>query len=431
MDQLKFILSKIPMNKYTYIILVIAIAIISGTFYYTSPTQQWARQEKLYQEEINKLDQQNESLEKGIQSKIDTIHTLSGQIQTDKGFIEDNKKSKEKLDLCLKTKSVDCMKADKTAMLQLIPSANATTEDEKSPKDVREKLLKPAPSVVNTTTFKDKKIIELYANNPGSALEECKDFRLDPKRIVLHYTATPSTLTAQQILQSHLNRWDLDHYAGYHYIVDDQGRIYNTRPENCNAIAEPKANHDAIHISYIGNDKPNQSQIDAIIWLTKDVSKRLNISIKNVTAHADIAAKNHKESMDYMFGGYDAFQKLIRLTQTITRDGKQMDALTYAWHAWGDMDFILTIQKESQFNPESKGDIDRPNKGDYSFGYCQYNSKWQHLWLEEYKNLKTYQEQLNHCHEKYVYASTLRGGVGSRFHGYNDRLKNSSRFVIQ
>ncbi len=113
--------------------------------------------------------------------------------------------------------------------------------------------------------------------------------------------------------------------------------------------------------------------------------------------------------MDYMFGGYDAFQKLIRYTQTITRDGKEMDALTYAWRAWGDMDFILTIQAESQFNPESKGDIDRPNKGDYSFGYCQYNTYWQPLWLEEYKNLKTYQEQLNHCHEKYLYASTLTG----------------------
>ena len=239
------------MNKYTYIILALAIAIISGTFWYTSPAQQWERQEKLYQEQINKLDQQNESLEKGIQSKIDTINTLSGQIQTDKGFIQDNKKSREKLDLCIKSKSMDCAKADKTAMLQLIPGAYATTEDEKSSQDIKLKLLKPQPAVINTTSFKDKNITELYANNPGSALEECKDFRLDPKRIVLHYTATPSNLSAQQILQSHLNRWDLDHYAGYHYIVDADGKIFSTRPIECNALAEPKANHDAIHISYI------------------------------------------------------------------------------------------------------------------------------------------------------------------------------------
>lgn len=175
-----------------------------------------------------------------------------------------------------------------------------------------------------------------------------------------------------------------------------------------------------------------------MVWLVKDISNRTGIPTKNVTAHADIQAKNYKESIQYMFcgnekkcNGYETFQKLIRLTQTITRDGKQMDALTYAYQAWGDMDFILTIQKESQFNPESKGDIDRPTKGDYSFGYCQYNTHHQPAWLSEYTNLKTYQEQLNHCHEKYTYASTLPGGIGSRFHGYNTRMDNKDRFIIQ
>lgn len=178
----------------------------------------------------------------------------------------------------------------------------------------------------------------------------------------MHYTATPYNLTAERILQSHLNKWNLDHYAGYHYIIDASGRIYNTRPDICNALAEPKANHDAIHISYIGDDKPNKEQKESLIWLVKYVSQKKSIDIKNVTAHADIAAKNLKESMEYMFDGYETFQKDIRLTQTITRDGKKLDALTYAWHAWGDLDFILTLQKESQFNPEARGDIDHPNK---------------------------------------------------------------------
>jgi len=424
------------MNKYTYIILVLAIAIVSGTFWYTSPTQQWERQSKLYQEQINKLNQQNESLEKGIQSKIDTIHTLSGQIQTDKGFIQDNQKSKEKLDLCIKSHSMDCAKADQHAMLSLIPQANATIEWETSPRAVRENLINATP-VQGTYTQVNRKITTYYTNNPQG--DQCADMHNEPTRIVLHHTATPSTITVESIVASHHRKNGTSHYAGYHYLIKADGGIVQVRPDNCNALAAPVANHDGIHISYIGDDKPNKAQLDSLIWLTKDVSKRLNISIKNVTAHADIQAKNHKESMDYMFGGYngsqkingyDAFQKLIRLTQTITRDGKQMDALTYAWQAWGDMDFILTIQKESQFNPKSKGDIDRPNKGDYSFGYCQYNTKWQHLWLSEYTNLKTYQEQLNHCHEKYTYASTLPGGVGSRFHGYTDRLTNKDRFVI-
>lgn len=421
------LINKIPMNKYTYIILALAIAIVSGTFWYTSPTQQWERQSKLYQEQINKLDQQNESLEKGIQSKIDTINTLSGQIQTDKGFIQDNQKSKEKLDLCIKSKSMDCAKADQHAMLSLIPQAHATIEWETSPRAVRENLINATP-VQGTYTQVNRKITTYYTNNPQG--DQCADMHNEPTRIVLHHTATPSTITVESIVASHHRKNGTLHYAGYHYLIKADGGIVQVRPDNCNALAAPVANHDGIHISYIGDDKPNKAQLDSLIWLTKDVSNRLHIPIKNVTAHADIQAKNHKESMDYMFGGYDAFQKLIRLTQTITRDGKQMDSLTYAWQAWGDMDFILTIQKESQFNESSKGDIDRPGKWDFSFGYCQYNTKWQHLWLAEYEKLSTWQEKLNHCHEKYVYASTLPGGVGSRFHGYNDRLTNKDRFVI-
>ena len=416
------------MNKYTYIILVIAIAIISGTFWYTSPTQQWERQVKLYQEKINSYSGDIIQLSDSITDKIQQIEDLSWSIIQDKDLINIKEDKIKKLDLCIKSHSIDCDKAEPIALLNLIPQANATIEWETSPRAIRDNLINATP-VKGTYTKVNPKVTTYYTNNPQG--DQCADMRNEPTRIVLHHTATPSTITVESIVASHHRKNGTSHYAGYHYLIKADGAIVQVRPDNCNALAAPVANHDGIHISYIGDDKPNKAQLDSLIWLTKDVSKRLNISIKNVTAHADIQAKNHKESMEYMFGGYDAFQKLIRLTQTITRDGKQMDSLTYAWQAWGDMDFILTIQKESQFNESSKGDIDRPGKWDYSFGYCQYNTKWQHLWLAEYEKLSTWQEKLNHCHEKYVYASTLPGGVGSRFHGYNDRLTNKDRFVIQ
>ncbi len=397
-------------------------------FWFNSPTQQWARQEKFYQEQINQYKIDVENRNKDSEEKLQLIQTLSGQIQMNQNINEWDTRSIEKLELCIKSKSVNCIQGDTMAMLKLIPQANATIEWEHLEQDVRESIIS-APQVQGSYTKISPKVTTYYTNNPQ--WDQCSDMRNEPTRIVLHHTATPSTITVESIVASHHRKNGTSHYAGYHYLIKADGSIVQVRPENCNALAAPVANHDGIHISYIGDDKPTKEQTDSIVWLTKDIGKRLNISTKNVTAHADIQAKNYKESMEYMFGGYDAFQKLIRQSQIITRDGKQMDALTYAYQAWGDMDFILTIQKESQFNPESKGDIDRPNKGDFSFGYCQYNTNYQPLWLEEYKNLKTYQEQLNHCHEKYVYASTLPGGVGSRFHGYNDRLTNSSRFVIQ
>lgn len=406
--------------KYVKPIGFILAIVLAGVIYTMIPTQ--SKIIEGYQRELATLSGAIEQARREREVLKARDIELSWSINQDKARIEI-------LKLCIEAKTMECEWWKKEAMLRLIPEAHATLDTEHTEDDVKANLMKPSPTTVNKVD--NGKITQLYANNPGSPLEECKDFTLDPKRIVLHYTATPSTLTADQIIKSHLNKWGLDHYAGYHYIIDDSGRIWNTRPEECNALAEPKANHDAVHIAYIGNDKPNKDQLDSIVWLTKDVSKRLNIPIKNVTAHADVAAKNHKESMEYMFGGYDTFQKMIRLTQTITRDGKQMDALTYAWHAWWDMDFILTIQTESQFKPDAKWDIGNPWPWQYSFGYCQYNTHHQSLWYNEYKNLKTYQEQLNHCHEKYVYASTLPWWVWSRFHGYNVRMKNKDRFVIQ
>ena len=417
------------MNKYTYIIIILAIAIVTSTFYYTSPAQQWERQVKLYQEQMNSYSGDIQNLEKSIINKQDQIVTLSGNIILDKALIQDKKKSQERIDLCIKSKSMDCANADKQAMLSLLPHANASIEWEYTEQDVRDNIISATSSIQWEWSKGKPRIATYYTNNPQG--DQCKDMHNAPTRIVLHHTATPSTITVESIVASHHRKNSTTHYAGYHYLIKADGVVVQVRPENCNALAAPVANHDGIHISYIGDDKPTQAQTDSIVWLTKDVSKRLNISLKNVTAHADIQAKNHKESMEYMFGGYDAFQKLIRLSQTITRDGKQIDALTYAYQAWGDMDFILTVQKESQFNESSRGDIDHPNKGDFSLGFLQYHSSYQPIWQAEYAKLSTWQDKMNHAHEKYTYASTLEWGVGSRFHGYNDRLKNSSRFIIQ
>lgn len=76
------------MNKYTYFILVIAIAIIASTFYYTSPTQQWARQEKLYQGQIDMYKSAIQDRIKDSESKLQQIQALSGAIQMNKNINE-------------------------------------------------------------------------------------------------------------------------------------------------------------------------------------------------------------------------------------------------------------------------------------------------------------------------------------------------------
>lgn len=49
---------------------MVAISIIAGTFYYTSPTQQWERQLKLYQGQINSYSGDIQNLENSIIDRL-------------------------------------------------------------------------------------------------------------------------------------------------------------------------------------------------------------------------------------------------------------------------------------------------------------------------------------------------------------------------
>lgn len=69
---------------------------------------------------------------------------------------------------------MDCIKADKSAMLEIIPRTYATTDDETSEEVIKGKLLKEDPLSISTTEKKGEKIVELYANNPEDPRKECE-----------------------------------------------------------------------------------------------------------------------------------------------------------------------------------------------------------------------------------------------------------------
>lgn len=152
------------MNKYTYFILVIAIAIIASTFYYTSPTQQWSRQEKLYQGQINSLSGANQNLIEDAIGKFQQIRVLSGQIQSNYNQVDENIKAQEKIQLCIKSKSMDCANADKQAMVSLIPKANASMDTD-TEQDTRDNIINATP-VQGTFTKVNPKVTTYYTNNP-------------------------------------------------------------------------------------------------------------------------------------------------------------------------------------------------------------------------------------------------------------------------
>lgn len=236
--------------------------------------------------------------------------------------------------------------------------------------------------------------------------------------IEFHYTAsTDSSLTS--IKQSHENKYGIDH-IGYHYVIKANGEITSTRDEKCVAAADKwsKNNYRFIQVAFVGDDKPTEAQTKSMVELSKAIQFRYKLPIDSVSSHQEWGPKSVKENFIYWYWSKDNFVKKIRESQTITMHGKESPELTYLWQAWGDLDLIATWYQESWLRHVSVWD------GWQSIWYCQIHGWFNPWWQSKYAKLKTMAERLNYCHELYVYASTLPGWVGSRFHGYNARLKH-------
>lgn len=237
--------------------------------------------------------------------------------------------------------------------------------------------------------------------------------------IEFHYTATESWTTLASIKKGHENKYGIDH-IGYHYVIKTNGEITSTRDEKCIAAADKwhKNNYRFIQVAFVGEDKPTEAQTKSMVKLAKAIQLRYKLPIDSISSHQEWGPKSEKENLIYWYGSKTEFIKLIRISQSITIYGKDIEALRYAYHAWWNLDFIATIWQESRFDGWANGD------GWDADWFCQINKAEQPGWHREYNALKTWQERMNYCHEKYVYASTLPGWVGSRFHGYNVRQKH-------
>ncbi|MEW5953994.1 MAG: N-acetylmuramoyl-L-alanine amidase [Bacillota bacterium] len=114
--------------------------------------------------------------------------------------------------------------------------------------------------------------------------------RLAVNRIVIHHAVSDGDISAAAIHQWHLERgW---YGIGYHYVIRTGGSIERGRPEDAvGAHAGPAANGDSIGICLAGNlslYEPAIEQLNALVWLIKDIRKRLgNLEI---AGHYEVAA---------------------------------------------------------------------------------------------------------------------------------------------
>ncbi len=242
--------------------------------------------------------------------------------------------------------------------------------------------------------------------------------------IEFHYTATDKETTLQAIKNSHVSKWQ--EHIGYHYVIKPNGEITNTRDESCVAWADKwsKNNYRFIQIAFVWDDKPTKEQGESMAELAKKIQLRYSLSIDAISAHSEWWPKSKKESLEYWFWSKLEFIKKIRYYYVISIYWNWSSELQYMWRAWWDLDFIATIFSESRFNNNSVWD------GGNSVWYCQIHKGYQPWWYDEYLKLETMEKRLNYCHEKYVYAKSLKWWVGSRFHWFIVKDKHISNIVI-
>ncbi len=109
----------------------------------------------------------------------------------------------------------------------------------------------------------------------------------------------------------------------------------------------------------------------------------------------------------------------------ILRDGQELEALTYTWNKYGDIDFIKTIEAESRWDMHASWD-----SWD-AYGYCQINKNFNPEMQIEYRGLKTYQQRIDYCYGQYkVWVD--KWVIHKRLYGYNVRnLPQNNKFTFQ
>lgn len=374
------------------------------------------KQLKLYQEEISTLSgsiKEARDLRIKIKQEYELKDSsLSGSINQDKARIE-------KLNLCIQGKSMDCVKADKKSLSLLAPNS-AYAEASSEPIGV--------PPSTTIIAFRNDFYCEKRAKTTGIEYHfTAENYESQPtneaKLLSLWRAHTSKTGRVQ---------WD---GIGYHFVITQDGTIFNTRNQDCRAIADAwyeksllsNENTEHVHISFIGDDKPTANQTRSMVWLGQKLLNTYNLDRWSITSHSENAAKSLKESIKWWYGSKENFIKNFSDgpdKQTIVlRNGVQNAAATYAWNTYKDMDFMLTIDQESAWDTTKSGD------GWDAYGLCQLNRQWHQDKIDKYKSFSV-RGQVDYCRQLYVQWQK-DWVLAKQLHGWENRMSRSKFLTFQ
>ncbi|MBN1217414.1 MAG: N-acetylmuramoyl-L-alanine amidase [Anaerolineae bacterium] len=110
------------------------------------------------------------------------------------------------------------------------------------------------------------------------------------RRIILHHSVTPPTVTAQRIAEYQVNNRGLAGIS-YHFCTTNQGQIYQTQP--LEVVSNHAGNHsnDSVGICLIGDfssNPPPQAQLDATAALLAQLAAELSIPVDQIFGYSDL-----------------------------------------------------------------------------------------------------------------------------------------------
>lgn len=150
--------------------------------------------------------------------------------------------------------------------------------------------------------------------------------------------------------------------------------------------------------------------------MTKEIKQSFNIwTVKSVEKLPKVIVTTSK------------IEKKNTVTRNVKiyRDGWNDPRVQYAYDiSGGNMDFILTIEAESRWDPKAVWDHGN------SFGLCQIHKKYNAEMQKQYRSLETDNEKVKLCFDQYKWWVN-RGVIKTRLYGYNYRKARAYLFTMK
>jgi len=110
------------------------------------------------------------------------------------------------------------------------------------------------------------------------------------RRIILHHSATPASVTPQRIAEYQVNNQGRPGIA-YHYCIDAAGKAYQTQPLEVVSAHAGNYNEDSVGVCLIGNfssEIPPQPQLDATAAVLAQVATQLGLTTDQIVGYSDL-----------------------------------------------------------------------------------------------------------------------------------------------